>query len=370
MDFGFSEEQKNLGEVVGQVLADFPVLTAPDGSTAQDADVWSALAELGLFALMVPEALGGVGLTLVDVALSAEALGAGLAPPLVASTLIATDLIARFGSEPQKAEYLPRIAEGKLRISLATQEAGAGYDPADIATSVSGGKISGTKLLVAGGEQADAHLVLALVDGKPGLVLVARGASGLTLRAHDTIDPGSGFTAITLDAAPLDEMAVLASENSDAAVARLLDVAATVFSGLQTGIAARLLDTAVEYTKTREQFGQVVGGFQAIKHRCADMAVSVDAARSATYYAFWAAAEDVAERARASSMAKAYCGEVTRTVANEAVQLHGGMGFTWELPLHRFMRRAKVLDHAFGSPEWHYERVLATAQAARVGAEA
>ena len=119
-----------------------------------------------------------------------------------------------------------------------------------------------------------------------------------------------------------------------------------------------MLDTAIEYAKTREQFGQAIGSFQTLKHRCADMAVSLDSARSATYYAVWAVSEGSADRARAASMAKAYAGDVARQVCNEAIQIHGGMGFTWDLALHRFLRRAKVIEHAFGSTAWHNERLL------------
>ena len=363
MDFGFNEEQKNLGDIVGRVLADFPALTAPDGSTQHDVAVWDALAELGLFALIVPEGHGGVGLSLVDIALAIEALGAGLAPPLVASTLIATDLVARFGTADQQADLLPRLATGQLRISLATQEAGQGYDPETIATMLRGNTITGNKILVAGGAQADAHLALVRMDGQPGLALVMGGSRGVAVRGQETIDTASGFAELVLSeatAAPLGR---------GEAVARLIDVAATVYGGMQAGIAARMLETSVEYARTRVQFGQPIGAFQAIKHRCADLAVRVDAARSAAYYAFWAAAEDAEDRTRAGSMAKAYCGEVAREACNEAIQLHGGMGFTWELPLHRYLRRAKVLDHAFGTPGWHYERVLAQTLRASAASE-
>jgi alkylation response protein AidB-like acyl-CoA dehydrogenase len=133
------------------------------------------------------------------------------------------------------------------------------------------------------------------------------------------------------------------------------------------GIAARMLDASVDYAKTRVQFGQPIGAFQAIKHCCADMAVAVEAGRSAAYYSFWTAAEDAVDRARAASMAKSYCGGVARQVCNDAIQVHGGMGFTWELGLHRFLRRAKVLEHAFGDIAYHNERLLAETLAVKRG---
>lgn len=358
MDFGFNQEQKSLGEVVSRVLADFRGLTASEPTTDEDWKAWDALAQLGLFSLLVPEEHDGVGLSLVDIALAVEALGAGLAPAIVSTTLIATDLLARFGTERQKEELLPRIAAGQLRISLAVHEAAQGYNADVTGTMIEGNHISGAKILVPGAEQADCFLVLAAFDGWPGLALVWGDAGGLSLRAHDDLDPSSGLCELRLDAATLPDVLPLGRTRAAEAVARLYDVAATVYAGLETGIAGRMLDASVEYACTRQQFGQPIGAFQAIKHRCADMAVALEAARSAAYYAFWAVSEDASDRARASSMAKAYCGEVVRDATNEAIQIHGGMGFTWELGLHRFLRRARVLEHSFGAHDWHYERVM------------
>lgn len=370
MNFGFDEEQISLGETIAQMLGDFPALTASDPAEARDASVWSALAELGLFSLLVPEAEGGVGLSLVDVALAVESLGGGLAPPSVVSTLIVTVLIVRFGTPAQKQAWLPRIAAGEARIALAVQEAGLGYDPADITTTVGGNGVTGRKILVGDAAEADMFVVLALVDGKPGLVVVDQNATGVALRPHQDIDPSSGYCELILESAGLADIAIIGHKDATEAVARLMDVGATLSAAMMMGIASRMLDTAVEYAKTRVQFGKPIGAFQAIKHRCADMAVAIEAGRSAVYYAFWAVTEDAPDRSRASSMAKAYCGDVGRQVCNEAIQIHGGMGFTWELGLHRFLRRNKVLEHGFGSQIWHYERVIGETIAARTAATA
>jgi alkylation response protein AidB-like acyl-CoA dehydrogenase len=359
MNFGFNEEQKSLGETIAQLLGDFPALVAPDPVEARDPQVWTALAELGLFSLLVPEADGGVGLSLVDIALGIEALGAGLAPPIVASTLIATDLIAHCGTVEQKTRLFSRIASGDLRIAIATLEADRGYDPGEVEAVLGGGGVAGTKILVPGGHEADLFLVLVRSDKQPALILIQREARGLSLRPHADIDPSSGLCELILEGAAIADDALISHKAPSEAVERLFDVAATVYAGMEIGIAARMLDTAVEYAKTRVQFGQPIGAFQAIKHRCADMAVAVEAGRSAAYYAFWAASENASDRGRASSMAKAYCGEVSRDLCNQAIQIHGGMGFTWELGLHRFLRRAKVLEHGFGNHAWHYERVMA-----------
>lgn len=365
MNFGFNEEQASLGETVDRLLGDFPALTKPDPAEAHDPRVWTALAELGLFTLLLPEEDGGVGLSLVDIAMAIEALGARLAPPIVASTLIATDLLVRHGSPAQKAQFLPRIAAGDLRIAIATLEAGQGYDPDMVGTLLGGRGVSGTKILVSGAQEADAFIVLVRCDGHPALAIMQRGARGLSVRSHADLDLSSGLCELAFDSVSVADEALISHKAPARAVSRLIDAAATVYAGMEIGIAARMLEVAVDYAKTRVQFGQPIGAFQALKHRCADMAVAVEAGRSAAYYAFWAVSEESDDCSRASSMAKAYCGEVARDACNQAIQIHGGMGFTWELGLHRFLRRAKVLEHGFGNHVWHYERVMATTLEAR-----
>jgi alkylation response protein AidB-like acyl-CoA dehydrogenase len=359
MNFGFDEDQKSLGETVAQQLADFPALTAPELTPPHNDDVWRALADLGLFALLVPERYEGAGLSLVDLALAVEALGAGLAPPSITATLVATDVIVRHGSEAQQRALLPKIAAGELKVAIGLLEADAGYDPWSWRTALSDGTLRGEKIMVA--DAADAGLVLVIArDGeKVSIIMVDPTSDGITIAPHEDIDPTCGHCALKFDRASVGSDAILGQAAPERAVERLLDVAATLHAGLSMGIAARMLDSSVEYAKTRVQFGQPIGAFQAIKHRCADMAVSVEAGRSAAYYAFWAAAEEAPDRDRAASMAKSYCGDVARTVCNEAIQVHGGMGFTWELGLHRFLRRSKVIEHAYGNATWHNERILA-----------
>lgn len=357
MNFGFNADQKSLGDTIAQRLRDFPALLNPDPAEALDAEVWDALTDLGLFCLILPENDGGVGLSLVDIALGCEALGASLAPLIVSSTLIASDIIVRFGSATQKADLLPAIASGEVKIAIAVLEAEQGYDPEDVQTAVSAGRLNGRKILVGGGQDADVFLTLVSHNDRPALYLVDRKAGGVTVRPHSDLDASSGLCEIVFDAVSVTD-APLGAPVTEGAVERLVDAGSAVYAAMQVGIAARMLDASVEYAKTREQFGRPIGSFQSIKHRCADAAVALEAGRSAAYYAVWALAEDAPDRARACSMAKAYCGEVSRDVCNEAIQIHGGMGFTWELGLHRFLRRAKVMEHAFGNQVWHYERVL------------
>ena len=358
MNFGFDEQQKSFGDSVVSVIADFPALRSPDLLPPPHEAVWHALAEIGLFALMVPEQFDGVGMSLVDLALAVEALGAGLAPPSVAATLAATDVIARHGSKAQQQDLLPQIANGAIKVAVAMLEPGEGYDPRDVQASIIGDCLTGAKVLVAGGAEATLFLVVAQYHGKPALVIIDAASPGIAIRPHDDLDPTSGCCAITFANVAVGAEAILAQGEPERAVERLIDVSATISAGLLMGIAGRMLDTAVDYVKVRVQFGQAIGAFQAIKHRCADMAMALEAGRSAAYYAFWAVAEDAPDRARAASMAKAYCGGVSRHICNETIQVHGGMGFTWELGLHRFLRRAKVIEHSYGDAAWHNERVL------------
>jgi alkylation response protein AidB-like acyl-CoA dehydrogenase len=356
MDFSFNPDQISLGETVSRLLADHTALLAPDPAPASQSAAWDALAELGLFALLVPEQYGGAGLSLVDLAPAVEALGAGLAPPSAVASLSATDLLLRHGTASQQSDWLPRIASGSVKCATAVLEAEQGYDPNDVTCSFAAGVLNGAKILVEGGQTADLLFVLAHSGYGPALLMVDPKAPGVSLHPHDDIDLGSLSCAVSFDDVRLADDAIISSEAS--AVARLLDVGATLNAGLLTGISTHMLDTAVEYAKSRNQFGQAIGAFQAIKHRCADMAVALESARSTAYYAFWAVSEDAPDCARAASMAKSCCGESARSICNETIQIHGGMGFTWELGLHRFLRRARVLEYAFGDEAWHNERVL------------
>lgn len=359
MNFAFDEEQTSLGDTVARLLADHAALIAPDLSADAAGLAWDALAELGLFAMMVPEDQGGAGLGVVDLALSIEAMGAHLAPLAAVEVLAVTDLLVRHGTLAQQERFLPQIASGELRVAVAVVEEGIDDAPESAKVTVSSGVLEGTKLLVAEGALASLFAVVAQSGDGVAVYLVPADAAGVSVRLHENIDPTCAFAAVTFSGVVLDSDALVGPTAPSRAVVRLCDAGAALSSCLLTGIAGRMLDTAVEYARTREQFGQAIGSFQSIKHRCADMAVAVEAARSAAYYSVWALSEDSPDRARAVSMAKAYAGEVARHVCNETIQVHGGMGFTWELGIHRFLRRTKVIEHRFGSSIWHNERVLA-----------
>lgn len=362
MNFDFDEQQYSFRDSLARFLAD----AYPLDRHADEADHWSELAELGLFALLVPEEHEGLGLSLVDLALGVEELGKVLAPLGVAETLVATDAIARFGTAGQKQALLPGISAGGHRVAIAVLEPGAGYDPRDLRTGFARGTLSGRKMLVPDAATADTLLVVARAEnGRPGLFLVDRAAQGVGLTAENSLDPSAAYHELLLADAPAEPLG-----GAEGAVARLLDVAAAVYAGLLTGIAGRMLEISVDYARQRAQFGQAIGAFQAIKHKCADLATTMEGARSAAYFALWAAAEDAPERARAVSMAKAFCGDAARQSCQDGIQIHGGMGFTWELGLHHYLRRAKVMEYAYGDAAWHRERVVAETMIALGAAQA
>jgi alkylation response protein AidB-like acyl-CoA dehydrogenase len=368
MDFDFSREQYMFQEATRGVLdqnydlARVRRLLEGDGF---DRELWERLAETGAFSMLVPEQDGGMGGSFIDLALVLEEYGRALVPAPVAETIAATDVIVRFGAEEQKTNLLPRIANGRLKIVPAITESGAGYDPADIEVTATpngnGWSVSGRKVLVPHAATADLILLVTRfgVGGPLGIILIENDRKGVSLREHSTLDPSSRFHELELHSMAVVRDDILGGEPSPASVGRLLDASGGVAAMIMTGIAGKVLDNAVAYAAQRLQFDKPIGSFQAIKHRCADMAVAIDASRSAAYYAAWALAEEATDRAKAVSMAKSYCGEAARFVCNEGIQIHGGVGFTWELGLHFYVRRAKMLEYAYGDAAYHRERVLA-----------
>ncbi len=367
MNFDFSDEQHMFQETTRGFLErnyGLDRVRALSDGDGFDRALWDGLAENGIFSMIVPEEHGGMGLTFVDLALVLEEYGRALVPGPAAETIVCTDVIARFGTDEQKERLLPLLAEGKLRIVPAVAEADAGHDPADMALTAvpsgNGWSISGHKVLVPHAATADLIMLVARFgEGGPlGLALIENDRSGVTLREHSTLDLSNRYHELGLDNVALVRDDLVGGAPSDAMAMRLLDASGAVAAIMMTGIAGKVLDDAVEYAKQRTQFGKAIGSFQAIKHRCADMAVAIEASRSAAYYAAWALAEDAPVRARAVSMAKSYSGDTSRFVCNEGVQLHGGIGFTWELGLHYYLRRAKVLEYSYGDAAYHRSRLL------------
>jgi alkylation response protein AidB-like acyl-CoA dehydrogenase len=367
MDFDFNQDQYLFQDATRGFLEqnyNLDKLRAMLDGDGFDSALWDKLVETGALAMLVPEEFGGLGMTLLDLALVFEEYGRALVPNPIIETIIATDVIVRFGGPSQKQELLPAIAEGRLKLVSAILESDAGFDPDDtktIATATGDGwSLSGRKFLVPHAATADLILVVLRLGehGPLGIAMIDQHRAGVDLRQQETLDPANRFYEVTFENVTVSQDDLLGGEASHAAVDRLLDAGGMVASILMTGIASKVLDDCVAYAGQRTQFGKPIGSFQAIKHRCADMVVSIDASRSAAYYAAWAMTEDSPDRAKAVSMAKAFCGDTTRFVCNEGVQIHGGIGFTWELGLHFYMRRAKLLEYSYGDAAYHRERVV------------
>ena len=368
MNFDFNPQQYEFRDAFASYLGEQYTLDRHRAAVTEPtihATLWDGLAELGLFGMLVPEAQGGLGLGFVDLALPLEELGKALVPAVFFDTLVATDLIVRYGTASQRDRLLPALAAGKVKIAIAATEVTGGFGLEETAAEAqpagAGWRLTSTKIMVPHATSEDLLLVVVRFQpgGEPGLVLIESGRSGMSIRAESTLDLVCRFDEVGFDGVEIHVTEVLGGVTSAAAVARLMDVSAAVAAIQMTGIAGRMLDIAVAYASERTQFGKPIGSFQAIKHRCADMAVSADAARTAAYYAGWAIAEDAVDRIRACSIAKSFCGDAARFVCNEAIQVHGGMGFTWELGLHHYLRRAKVLEYSWGDAAYHRERVIA-----------
>jgi alkylation response protein AidB-like acyl-CoA dehydrogenase len=366
MNFDFSAEQYAFRDSLKTLLEECfdPSMAIAAGADPAAVDgVWGRLAELGLFSVLVPESHDGLGLGFVDAALLVETMGAALVPPAVFDTLLVTDLVSRHGTQAQKSRLLPQLATGRLRASIAAAEQ-FGFGAVAMRTRASNtGNIwtlDGSKILVPEADRADLLLVAATTaDGVPGLFLLEQDPVSYSCRQHETLDLTARYHAVDFRSVALHDDALLGGSIGSEPVARLFDGAATIAALHLTGIAGWMFDTAVAYARTREQFGKPIGSFQAIKHRCADMAVQLDVGRTAAYYAAWALAEGGEEQPRAASIAKSFCGDAARFICNESIQVHGGMGFTWELGLHYPLRRAKVLEYAWGDAVFHRERLIA-----------
>ena len=328
-----------------------------------DPAVWRQLAHLGLTGLLVPEHHGGAGSGCVELQIVCEEMGrALLCAPFLSSAVLATSALVHAGDEATQARYLPGLADGSVIGTLAVTEESGSWRAEDTATraeadGAGGFTLTGEKLFVLDGAVADLLLVLARTDAGPGLFAVVAGAPGLAREPMATLDATRKQARVTLHATP----ATLVGPDGGAAagLAAALDVAAAALAAEQAGGARRVLEMAVEYAKVREQFGRPIGSYQAIKHKCADMLLEVESATSAAYAAGWAVDARSPEVGVLASLAKAYCSEAYYHCAAENIQVHGGIGFTWEHPAHLYFKRATSTQVLLGSPTYHRE-LLAT----------
>ena len=364
--FAFGPEHDELRATVRRFLSDrspeAEVRRLMETESGYDPAVWQQLAHLGLTGLLVPEHHGGAGSGCVELQIVCEEMGrALLCAPFLSSAVLATSALVHAGDEATQARYLPGLADGSVIGTLAVTEESGSWRAEDTATRAeadgTGGFIlTGEKLFVLDGAVADLLLVLARTDAGPGLFAVAAGAPGLAREPMATLDATRKQARITLAATP----AVPVARGEDAAALETaLDVAAAALAAEQAGGARRVLEMAVEYAKVREQFGRPIGSYQAIKHKCADMLLEVESATSAAYAAGWAVDARSPEVGVLASLAKAYCSEAYYRCAAENIQVHGGIGFTWEHPAHLYFKRATSTQVLLGSPTYHRE-LLAT----------
>ena len=369
MNLGVSAEQRELRDSVRRFLADRApmsrvreLMETPDGT---DRQVWQqAGAQLGLPGIAIPEAYGGAGFTFAEQAIVLEELGAALygGPYLASAVLAATALLAA-SDEAARRELLPGIASGQTVATLAFTEDDGSWDPEAIRLAATRGEgspdspwmLDGHKSFVLDGHTAD--LILVVAAAGPGLSLFAvdPGAAGLDRRVLPTLDQTRKLARLEFDAVP--GRLIGAPGEAGRVLDRTLDVAAIALAAEQLGGAPRVLDMAVGYAKTRHQFGRPIGSFQAIKHRCADLLLEVESLRSAVAYAAAAVAENSAEVPVVAALAKAYASDVYFHVAAENIQIHGGIGFTWEHDAHLYFKRAKSSELFLGDASYHREHL-------------
>ncbi|CAN5886023.1 acyl-CoA dehydrogenase family protein [soil metagenome] len=363
MNFAFNEEQEELRSTTRKFLegksSEAAVREQMDTEAGYDEAVWRQMGEqMGLQGLVIPEEHGGSGYGYIELIVILEEMGRSLlCAPFFSTVVLAGNTLIHSGDDAAKKDYLPGIASGDTIATVAFSEENGRWDADGItATATADGdawKLNGTKLYVLDGHIASLVLVAARTDAGVSLFAVDGDAAGVSRTALSTMDQTRKQAKIELVDAP---GRLIGTEGGGWSILeRVLDLAAVALAAEQVGGAQKCLEMAVEYAKDRVQFGRPIGSFQAIKHKCADMLLEVESAKSAAYYAGWCAAELNDELPSTASLAKAYCSEAYFHAAAENIQIHGGIGFTWEHPAHLYFKRAKSSELLFGDPTYHRE---------------
>jgi alkylation response protein AidB-like acyl-CoA dehydrogenase len=363
MNFAFSEEQEELRSAVKRFLQEkspeTEVRRLMETEEGYDPAVWSQMADqLGLQSLTIPEEYGGSGFSYVELIIVLEEMGnVLLCAPFFSTVALAANALLTSGDEQAKKDLLPGLASGETIGTLAITEDNGRWDFDGIALAAreSGGSwtLDGHKSFVIDGHTANLILVVARTGAGLSLFAVEGDASGLTRTSLPTMDQTRKQARLVFENTPAR---LIGSEGGAAeSLTKTLDLAAVALAAEQVGGAQHCLDSSVDYAKNRIQFGRPIGSFQAIKHKCADMLLEVESAKSAAYYAGWAAAEDSDELPVVASLAKSYCSEAYFHAAAENIQIHGGIGFTWEHDAHLYFKRAKSSELLFGDPAYHRE---------------
>jgi alkylation response protein AidB-like acyl-CoA dehydrogenase len=375
MDFGFSEQQDLLRASARQFLErECPpdvVRRLSDAPQGYSADLWQKMVELGWMGLVLPEAYGGSGLGFVDLTIVMEEMGRVLLPaPFFSSVALGALTLLETGSDEQRQQMLPRLARGEAKVCVALLEADGRYDPRGISmrASIRGNRatLTGTKLFVADADVSDYVICVARTrrgrDPESGLSLFVLDMTspGIACTPLIGMDQTRRFSEVSFARVSVSLESMLGGRDAAwPSLQRALDKATVALCAEMVGGAEKAMEMCVEYGKTRVQFGRQIGGFQAVKHKIADMKVWVENAKSVVYYAAWALDSDAPEASRAASMAKAYCSEMYTRVTADGVQVHGGIGFTWDHNIHLYFKRAKSSEVLLGNATWHRERTAA-----------
>jgi alkylation response protein AidB-like acyl-CoA dehydrogenase len=366
MQFGLAEEQEALRDAVAGFLeqhgtvADVRALI--DSELGFDAKVWErACRELGLAGIAIAEQFGGAGSSVVSLGVVLRELGRTLSAfPFLSSVVLAGTALQQLATVEFQEQFLPGIASGELIATTAVCEPVGGWniDATELTVSKEN-RLTGVKCAVLDAQLADVLLVVARNDAGLALFAVDRQAPGIELIREDTMDLTRRQFTVRFTETP----AQLVSGDTDAsgAIQLVLDIAAAALAAEQVGGAERVLEMAVEYAKVREQFGRSIGSFQVIKHMCAELVVQTEGACTAALYALWTADTQVEELAFSARAAGAVCAETFSAAAAANIQIHGGIGFTWEHPAHLYLRRARTSEALFGTPEEQRAQLLAAA---------
>jgi len=370
VDFAFSEEQEMLRgsarEFLAKECSPKVVRKLMESADGYDEALWKKIAGLGWTALGIPEQYGGVG-TFLDLVVVLEEAGRTLLPGPFFSTMgLAVPALIEAGTDAQKKKVLGAIADGSARATLAVTEPSGRWDANAIklaARQKSGGwQLDGVKTFVPDAGVADFIVVAARTrgEGEEGvtLFLVGRNTKGVEVKPLETLDQTRRWYEVRFDGVELGADSVMgAPDKAWPPLKRALEWATAALCAEMVGGVQKVLETSTEYAKTRHQFGKPIGIYQAVSHKLADMLVLSESGRSATYYAAWAVDADAPDRALASSMAKAYVSDAYRKVAGDGIQVHGGIGFTWEHDMHLYFKRAKSSEVTLGDATYHRELV-------------
>ena len=364
MDFDFSDDQQQLRDAVARWVDKGYTFERRQSIAKQGGfsrEVWSELAELGLTALTVPEQYDGLGQSAVDAMVVMEELGRGLVMEPLAQTFVATVVLSQFGDDALKQNWLPQIASGEKLVLLASQERKARYRldvcEAKAIKAGDGYRVDATKNIVLAGDQADAFIVPAQLDGKIALFLVESDAEGVSTRGYVTQDEGRAADLVCKNAA-----ATLITTNGLTALTLAQDIANAALCAEGVGVMEQTLKLTTEYMNQRKQFGVAIASFQALRHRVADMKMQLELARSMSYYATLKLSAPAEERHAAIARAKVQLGQSMRYVGQQSVQLHGGIGVTDEYVGSHYFKRLTQMEMTGGDTLYHLDIVSANMQ--------